>query len=117
MHVAFAVAVTDTTDLLAGIAPALANLPVMFWVHGGGFSGGYGEMGNDLARLGEGVTDVVVVAINYRVGPLGEEQGENIRKRRVPRILRTSPPPPQASPAWRPTRPRATWECWTWWRR
>ncbi len=43
----------------------------MFWVHGGGFSMGWGELGNDLVRIGE-VADVVLVAINYRVGPLGK---------------------------------------------
>ena len=48
----------------------VGDLPVMFWVHGGGFTSGTGEAGNDLARLGE-VADVVVVSINYRVGPLG----------------------------------------------
>ncbi len=32
---------------------------------------GWGELGNDLVRIGE-VADVVLVAINYRVGPLGK---------------------------------------------
>jgi len=43
--------------------------PVMFWIHGGGFSfgGGSGTDGANLARRG----DVVVVTINYRVGILG----------------------------------------------
>ncbi len=45
----------------------------MFWVHGGGFTSGTGEAGNDLARLGEVDEDLIVVAINYRVGPLGFE--------------------------------------------
>ncbi len=48
-----------------------ADLPVMFWVHGGSFVYGLGEIGNDLARFGD-VADVIVVAINYRLGPLGE---------------------------------------------
>lgn len=40
--------------------------PVMFWIHGGGFSFGSGSWSNgaNLARRG----DVVVVTINYRVG-------------------------------------------------
>ena len=42
----------------------------MFWVHGGSFVYGTGEIGNDLARFGD-VADVVVVAINYRLGVLG----------------------------------------------
>ena len=46
-----------------------AKLPVMFFVHGGGFQAGT-NMGMDLSRLGE-VADVIVVSINYRLGPLG----------------------------------------------
>jgi para-nitrobenzyl esterase len=45
--------------------------PVMFWVHGGGFLAGSGSAnlydGAELAKNG----DVVVVTINYRLGPLG----------------------------------------------
>lgn len=45
--------------------------PVMVWIHGGGFtSGTAGSLlyrGEDLARRG----DVVVVAVNYRLGALG----------------------------------------------
>ncbi|MHA2400408.1 MAG: carboxylesterase/lipase family protein [Promethearchaeota archaeon] len=45
------------------------NRPVMVWIHGGGFTGGSGA-GSDGARLAlRG--DVVVVNINYRLGPLG----------------------------------------------
>ncbi|XP_035680534.1 carboxylesterase 5A-like [Branchiostoma floridae] len=45
------------------------SLPVMFWIHGGGFTGG----SSDLYR-GEALSvhqDVVVVTINYRLGVLG----------------------------------------------
>ena len=45
--------------------------PVMFWLHGGGFSTGSGSsalfIGANLARRG----DVVVVGINHRLGALG----------------------------------------------
>lgn len=45
--------------------------PVMFWIHGGGFIVGTGSAdlynGSNLSRNG----DVVVVTINYRLGPLG----------------------------------------------
>ena len=42
-------------------------LPVMVWVHGGGFRAGHGEVsGEAIARHG-----VVVVSFNYRLGPLG----------------------------------------------
>jgi para-nitrobenzyl esterase len=48
-----------------------AKRPVMFWIHGGGFSLGSGSEptydGGALAVRG----DVVVVAINYRLGALG----------------------------------------------
>jgi para-nitrobenzyl esterase len=52
-----------------GIAPQEA-LPVMVFIHGGGFATGSGSLemysGAGLARLG-----AVVVTINYRLGPLG----------------------------------------------
>ena len=48
-----------------------ARRPVVVWIHGGGFSGGTGGTpvydGEILSRRG----DVVVVTINYRIGPLG----------------------------------------------
>ena len=53
--------------------PALdgARRPVLFWIHGGGFSHGAGTQpsydGGPLALRG----DVVVVTINYRLGALG----------------------------------------------
>ena len=44
-------------------------LPVMVWIHGGGFVLGSGNfsLAGDLAEKGQ----VLVVAINYRLGPLG----------------------------------------------
>jgi para-nitrobenzyl esterase len=51
--------------------PASGRLPVLVWIHGGGFVIGSGSQplydGTALARRGE----VVVVTINYRLGPLG----------------------------------------------
>jgi len=48
-----------------------ARRPVLFWIHGGGFSHGAGSQpsydGGPLATRG----DVVVVTINYRLGALG----------------------------------------------
>ncbi len=45
--------------------------PVLFWIHGGGFSSGAGSLpwydGAALAALG----DIVVVTPNYRLGPFG----------------------------------------------
>ncbi len=47
-----------------------ANLPVMFWIYGGGFNEGSTSdavyNGAALARK-----DVIVVSVNYRVGPIG----------------------------------------------
>jgi para-nitrobenzyl esterase len=47
-----------------------AKLPVMFWIHGGGYTTGSGGLkaydGEILSRCG-----VVVVTINYRLGPFG----------------------------------------------
>jgi para-nitrobenzyl esterase len=47
-----------------------ARLPVMFWIYGGGFNEGSSSVavydGTELAKKG-----VVVVSVNYRVGPLG----------------------------------------------
>jgi para-nitrobenzyl esterase len=51
----------------AGTKPG-AKLPVMFWIHGGSFTGGSGSQfdGSSFARKG-----VVVVTINYRLGREG----------------------------------------------
>ncbi len=52
-------------------SPDRGRRPVMVWIHGGGFMTGSGSSpiydGQALARRG----DVVVVTINYRLGPLG----------------------------------------------
>ena len=48
-------------------AKANAKLPVMVWIHGGGFTGGSGNTSGDgFAKKG-----VVLVTINYRLGRLG----------------------------------------------
>ncbi|CAK7199063.1 hypothetical protein SEUCBS139899_001731 [Sporothrix eucalyptigena] len=58
-----------SNESTAGSAPALR--PVMFWMHGGGLTGGTGSDptndGGNLASRG----DVVVVTINYRLSTLG----------------------------------------------
>ncbi|MCZ6616550.1 MAG: carboxylesterase family protein, partial [Gammaproteobacteria bacterium] len=46
------------------------NLPVMVWIHGGGLSLGWGhQKGYDGTHFAE--RDVVLVSVNYRLGPLG----------------------------------------------
>ena len=58
---------------VAVVTPATdgARRPVLVWLHGGGYSSGGGALdwydGATLAREG----DVVVVGVNYRLGPLG----------------------------------------------
>lgn len=53
-----------------GNAVANSNLPVMVWIHGGGFTGGSGSSpqnyGHELTKQG-----VILVSINYRLGRLG----------------------------------------------
>jgi len=59
-----------TPAALTGSAPPPANLPVFFWIYGGGFNEGSGAVpvynGANLAKKG-----LVVVNVNYRVGSLG----------------------------------------------
>jgi para-nitrobenzyl esterase len=45
-----------------------AGLPVMVWIHGGGFTGGESDDYNPSALVADGV---IVVTINYRLGALG----------------------------------------------
>ncbi|PYH88886.1 carboxylesterase [Aspergillus ellipticus CBS 707.79] len=54
----------ETTDL------ASKNLPVFFWIYGGRFEGGSGDV---LTYDGTGLAskDIIVVTINYRLGPFG----------------------------------------------
>lgn len=58
--------------------------PVMFWIHGGGFTGGAGSSpiydGRFLSQRG----DVVVVSINYRLGVLGFLNLNEVTKGRIP---------------------------------
>jgi para-nitrobenzyl esterase len=59
-----------TLNVWTPTTPAANHLPVMVWIHGGGFFGGSGSLpaydGEALARRG-----VVLVSLNYRVGALG----------------------------------------------
>jgi para-nitrobenzyl esterase len=61
-----------------------ARRPVMVWIHGGGFTIGAGSQeiynGAVLARRG----DVVIVTINYRLGPLGFLRLNDITNGRIP---------------------------------
>jgi len=61
-----------------------ARRPVMVWIHGGGFTIGAGSQeiynGAALAKRG----DVVVVTINYRLGPLGFLRLSDVTNGRIP---------------------------------
>jgi len=61
-----------------------ARRPVMVWIHGGGFTIGAGSQeiysGSTLARRG----DVVVVTINYRLGPLGFLRLNDVTNGQIP---------------------------------
>lgn len=54
---------------MTGSDAAQAKLPVMVWIHGGGNSVGHASF-YDGGRMAQ-EQDVVVVTINYRLGPLG----------------------------------------------
>lgn len=62
---------TTTLPRISGKASVSGLKPVMFYIHGGGFVTGAGSIaeydGGNLASRG----DVVVVTINYRLGPFG----------------------------------------------
>lgn len=69
-------AIGEDCQVLNVWTPALdgKRRPVMVWIHGGGFTAGYGSVperpftwGDKLAQLG----DVVVVTLNHRLGALG----------------------------------------------
>lgn len=47
-----------------------SKLPVMVWIHGGGFVGGSGG-GNEFTGAAFAKQDVVLVSFNYRLGRLG----------------------------------------------
>ncbi|MFB7372014.1 carboxylesterase/lipase family protein [Streptomyces sp. NPDC056222] len=48
-----------------------AKRPVMVWIHGGGFISGSGSMPNYSGETFSRNGDLVVVTVNYRLGPLG----------------------------------------------
>ncbi|MFC4015266.1 carboxylesterase/lipase family protein [Nonomuraea purpurea] len=56
-------------DLTAPAKASRKPLPVMVWLHGGGFLTGYGSMYNARRMAEQG--EVIVVTPNYRLGPFG----------------------------------------------
>lgn len=65
-----AIGVEDCLYLNVWTPAHARHLPVMVWIHGGGFSGGAGDAADaDGARLA--AHGVIIVSINYRLGVLG----------------------------------------------
>jgi carboxylesterase type B len=55
----------------------VVSLPVMVWIHGGGFTVGNGNSGSVSDLYGPGYIlnrDVVLVTLNYRLGAFGKCQ-------------------------------------------
>ncbi|KAK1833453.1 Alpha/Beta hydrolase protein [Podospora conica] len=56
-------------------SPKLKNLPVLVWIHGGGFAGGHKSENNPATLIAKGFKNgnpgFVYVAINYRLGLFG----------------------------------------------
>jgi para-nitrobenzyl esterase len=51
--------------------PAASSLPVLVWIHGGGFTIGSGGENAYNGQVLSETTGMVVVTLNYRLGPLG----------------------------------------------
>lgn len=67
---------TPTIDRIKKVG---SSLPVLFWIHGGGFTGGSGNLiGVQNPAYIVHHKDVIVVSINYRLGPLGFLAGSEI---------------------------------------
>src|SRR5579872_1414977 len=67
---AFAAGMSEHCQFLNVWTTGAPHQAVMFWIHGGGFKAGFGgEARHNGARLA--TKGVVVVTINYRLGPYG----------------------------------------------
>src|SRR5258708_14794079 len=58
--------------------------PVMVWIHGGGFTIGAGSQGIYDGSVLTKPGDVVIVSVNYRLGPLGFLRLADITNERIP---------------------------------
>lgn len=57
-----------------------SNLPVFFWIQGGGFNSNSNPNYNGTGLIKASDMNIVVVTFNYRVGPYGFLAGEEIEK-------------------------------------
>ncbi|GAA5875393.1 hypothetical protein JCM3774_002974 [Rhodotorula dairenensis] len=54
-----------------------SNLPVLVWIHGGGYAAGSAAQGSDFAEfITNAGGDIVVVTVQYRLGPFGFLAGQ-----------------------------------------
>lgn len=64
----------------ASSSVASANLPVYIWISGGGYIQLFNHNYNGSDVIAATGMDIVIVVINYRVGPLGFLGGEAVTK-------------------------------------
>ncbi|KAG6372175.1 Alpha/Beta hydrolase protein [Boletus reticuloceps] len=66
-----------------GTTPAepatMGGLPVLVWIHGGGYEAGYAAMYNGADLLIDSLNTVVVVVIQYRLGAFGFLAGNEVK--------------------------------------
>ncbi|KAF9000854.1 Alpha/Beta hydrolase protein [Cyathus striatus] len=61
-----------------GALDTTRSLPVLVWIHGGGYEGGDGsDPGNDLIKFSGGL---IIVTLQYRLGVFGFLAGEEVKK-------------------------------------
>jgi carboxylesterase type B len=64
-------------------SPANAsNLPVLVWIHGGGYGAGFGRLDSSELLTMNG-NNFVTVAIQYRLGPFGFLASDELHRRGV----------------------------------
>ncbi len=61
--------IAQAGDETSGASKKSSGLPVMVWIHGGGLTGGGGDLYDPTPLVNQG--GVIVVTINYRLGLLG----------------------------------------------
>lgn len=71
-HIVFVVCSSQLRDCYSQFRSAKPHsAAVMMWIHGGGYHIGTGSVPGQLPAPLAAFNDVIVVTINYRLGPLG----------------------------------------------